>query len=263
MKGEEKLPQLKSDKMKIGASTLAGIEHSLDTTLEFIENLGLEYAELVHQYPDETISPDITESYSLKYSIHAPFMDVNIASLQSSTRSVSASQIKSSIDLADKINAEAVVVHPGVISFLPNKYFKKEVYGFAQESMIEIGRYGEDMGILTTFENMPAFNSMIYQDINELNDFLTSNGLYMTLDIGHGNHAGYSPDGMIFDSIKHIHIHDNFGDDDAHLPLGEGNIELNHIVHTLEEKNYKGIYIIEVNDYDSIEKSYRYMKDNF
>ena len=110
---------------------------------------------------------------------------------------------------------------------------------------------------------MPNFESMLFKDMVELNDFLESNGLFMTLDIGHANHAGYAADEMIFDSIKHIHIHDNFGDDDAHLPLGEGSIKLNDIVTTLESKNYNGIYILEVNDYDSIKKSYEYMKKNF
>ena len=36
--------------MKIGASTLAGLHTDLNIILEFIENLGLEYAELVHQF---------------------------------------------------------------------------------------------------------------------------------------------------------------------------------------------------------------------
>ena len=249
--------------MKIGASTLAGIEYDLENALEFIESIGLDYAELVHQYPSENIDSEALESYNLKYSIHAPFMDVNIASLQNESRLNSLNQIKSSIDLANEIDAEAVVVHPGVISFLPNKFFRKEVIGFAEESMIELGRYGDDLGVLTTFENMPAFNTMLYQNMEDLNELLEENDLYMTLDIGHANHAGYSPDEMIFDSIKHIHIHDNFADDDAHLPLGEGSIDLKAIVDTLEKKSYKGIYIIEVNDYDSIEKSYEFMKKNF
>jgi len=249
--------------MKIGASTLAGIEYSLENALDFIEGLGLDYAEIVHQYPSEKIDIDVLESYNLKYSIHAPFMDVNIASLQDQSRANSINQIKASIDLANKIDAEAVVVHPGTISFLPNKFFRKEVYGFADESMIELGKYGKDLGVLTTFENMPSFENMIYQNMEDLNEFLTCNDLYMTLDIGHANHAGYSPDEMIFDSIKHIHIHDNLGDDDAHLPLGEGSIDLKRIVNHLESKNYNGIYILEVNDYDSIKKSYEYMKENF
>lgn len=249
--------------MKIGASTLAGIEFELEKTLDFIENLGIEYAELVHQYPAEFIDSKILESYSLKYSIHAPFMDVNIASPQDQSRLNSIAQIKSSIDLANEINAEAVVVHPGLISFLANKYFKKEVYEFANESIKEIGDYAKDLGVMATIENMPNFESMIYQNIVDLNQLLVENEMHMTLDIGHANHVGYAPDEMIFDSIKHVHVHDNLGDDDSHLPLGEGSIDLKYIIDTLESKNYDGIYILEVNDYDSIKKSYEYMKKNF
>ena len=109
--------------MKLGASTLAGIEDSLENTLEFIENLGLDYAELVHQFPTENIDAELLDSYNLKYSIHTPFMDVNIATLQEKSRLNSIEQIKSSIDFANEINAEAVVVHPGLASFLAKKYF--------------------------------------------------------------------------------------------------------------------------------------------
>ncbi len=249
--------------MKIGASTLAGIEFELEKTLDFIENLGIEYAELVHQYPAEFIDSEILESYSLKYSIHAPFMDVNISSPQDQSRLNSIAQIKSSIDLANEINAEAVVVHPGLISFLANKYFKKGVYEFANESIKEIGDYAKNLGVMATIENMPNFESMIYQNIADLNQLLVENEMQMTLDIGHANHVGYAPDEMIFDSIKHVHVHDNLGDDDSHLPLGEGSIDLKYIINTLESKNYDGIYILEVNDYDSIKKSYEYMKKNF
>lgn len=249
--------------MKIGASTLAGIENELEDILEFIENLGIEYAELVHQYPYENIDTELLESFNLKYSVHSPFMDVNIAALQDKSRIQSVNQIKNSIDLASKINAEAVVVHPGLASFLANKYFIDKVYDFANESIKDIGDYGKDLGVLTTIENMPGFDGMLYQNIKDLDDLLVDLDMTMTLDIGHANHVGYSAEGMIFDSIKHVHIHDNFGDDDAHLALGEGSIKLNDIVNTLESKKYNGIYIIEVNDKESIKKSYEYMKKNF
>ena len=249
--------------MKIGASSLAGIEKPLEETLEFIEGLGLEYVELVHQFPCECPSIDTLESYDLKYTIHAPFIDVNIASLQEKSRLNSIEQIKESIDLANSLDCEAVVVHPGLTSFLPNKYFPEKVIESANDSIKELGEYSKDLGVLTTIENMPNFPSMIYQNIDDLNDLLVSLDMSMTLDIGHANHVGYSPEAMIFDSIKHIHAHDNLGDDDAHLALGEGSIELNAIINTLEKNNYKGIYIIEVNDFDSIEKSYDYMKKNF
>ena len=248
--------------MKIGASTLAGLKDKLEDSLEFIESLGLEYAEFLHQHPNEFVDQDIFGSYNLKYSVHAPFMDLNIASLQQKSRINSIEQIKTSIDLANEINAEAVVVHPGLITFL-GRNFKDEVYSLANESIKEIGDYGKDLGVLVTIENMPAFESMIYQNMNDLNDILVELDMSMTLDIGHANHVGYTADEMYFDSIKHVHAHDNNGDDDSHLPLGEGSIDLKHIINTLEAKNYDGIYIIEVNDNDSIKKSYEYMKNNF
>lgn len=249
--------------MKIGASTLAGITNKLEENLEFIENLGLDYAEIVHQYPHDKFDIEILESFNLKYSVHSPFMDVNIAALQEKSRINSIEQIKESINLANEINAEAVVVHPGLASFLANKYYLDTVYEYANASIKELGDYGKDLGVLVTIENMPTFDGMLYKDINDLHELLVSLDMYMTLDVGHANHVGYAPDEMIFDSIKHVHMHDNFGDDDAHLAFGEGSIDLKGIINRLEEKNYDGIYIIEVNDEDSIKKSYGYIKENF
>ena len=249
--------------MKLGASTLAGIEYDLKYALEFIEDLGLEYAEIVHQYPSEIVDVEILESFNLKYSIHAPFMDVNIASLQSESRKNSIEQIKNSIDLANEIGAEAVVVHPGSASFLAHKYFLDKVYETSNESIRELGEYSADLGVLTTIENMPDFNGMLYKNMEDLHELLVSLDMTMTLDIGHANHVGYPPEAIYFDSIKHIHAHDNFGDDDAHLALGEGSIDLKAIINNLEDKKFDGIYIIEVNDLDSVKKSYEYMKKNF
>ena len=248
--------------MKIGASTLATFNDELESSLEFIEGLGIEYAELLHQYPNEKIDKDIIDSYNLKYTIHAPFMDVNIAALGSKSRACSIEQIKDSIDLANEIDAKIVVVHPGLVPFLL-KEMPEKIYDIADKSIEEIASYSNDLGVSTTIENMPAFESMIYQDLNRLNDIVEKCGIAMTLDIGHANHSKISPDEMYFDSIKHIHAHDNLGDDDTHLALGEGSIQLNDIINTFEEKNYKGIYMIEVNTKDSIKKSVEYLKNNF
>ena len=248
--------------MKIGASTLAGMHEKLEDILDFIEGLGLEYAELVHQFPYENIDTDVLESYNLKYSIHSPFMDVNIASLQEKSRLNSMEQLKASIDLANKIDAETVVVHPGLMPFLARP-FEDKVYEIANEGIKELGDYGKDLGVTAAIENMPTFEGMIYQSLEKLDKLLCENEMFMTLDIGHANHVGYSADEMYFDSIKHIHAHDNFGDDDSHLALGEGNIDLKHVINTFESKNYDGIYIIEVNDEDSIKKSHEYISKNF
>ena len=248
--------------MKIGASTLATFNDSLDESLEFIESLGIKYAELLHQFPTEEFDLDLLSSFNLDYTIHAPFMDVNIAALGSKSRANSIEQIKDSVDLANQIDAKAVVVHPGLIPFLARE-MPEEIYKVANNSIREIGKYSNDLGVNTTIENMPAFENMIYQDMNRLNETLVELDMGMTFDIGHAHHSGISPDAMYFDSIKHIHAHDNMGDDDSHLALGEGNIQLKDIITTFENKNYDGIYMIEVNDKDSIKKSLEYLKNNF
>ena len=246
-------------KMKIGASTLATFNNSLNNSLEFIENLGIEYAELLHQYPNEKIDSDVLNSFNLKYTIHAPFMDVNIASLSTKSRNISIEQIKDSIDLANEIDASVVVVHPGLVPFIL-KEMPEKIYPIANKSIKELGEYSQDLGVNTTIENMPNFESMIYQDMTKLNEILVEFDMGMTLDIGHAHHSKIPENEMYFDSIKHIHIHDNMGDDDTHLPLGEGNIQFKHILDTFHEKNYDGIYMIEVNNKDSIKKSLEYLK---
>ena len=248
--------------MKIGASTLATFNDSLKDSLEFIESLGIEYAELLHQYPNEEFDFNILNSFNLQYTIHAPFMDVNIASLSSKSRANSIEQIKDSINLANEIDAGVVVVHPGLVPFLLKDQPEK-IYEIADKSIEELGKYSDDLGITTTIENMPAFESMIYQDMNRLNEVLVEYDMGMTLDIGHAHHSKIPENEMYFDSIKHIHIHDNMGDDDTHLPLGEGNIQFNDIINTFNDKNYDGIYMIEVNDKDSIKKSLEYLENNF
>ena len=249
-------------KMKIGASTLATFKNSLDDSLEFIESLGIKYVELLHQFPTEEFDLDVLNSFNLDYTIHAPFMDVNIAALGSKSRANSIEQIKDSVDLANQIDAKVVVVHPGLIPFLARE-MPEEVYKICDNSIKEIGDYSYDLGVNTTIENMPAFEAMIYQDMNRLNETLVEFDMGMTFDIGHAHHSGISPDEMYFDSIKHIHAHDNMGDDDSHLALGEGNIQLKDIITTFENKKYDGIYMIEVNNKDSIKKSLEFFKNNF
>jgi sugar phosphate isomerase/epimerase len=245
--------------MKIGASTLSVYGENFENSLEFFEKFNLEYVEVLHQYPSEEINIEILNSYNLKYTVHSPILDLNIASLNNTISKCSINDVKKSIDLANKLNSEIVVVHPGTIPFLARQ-FEKKVYNKSAESIKEIGDYAKDLGVLATIENMPNIEGFIYKDIVKLNDLLTSFEMYMTLDIGHAYTSGFSKNQIYFDSIKHIHLSDNFGSDDEHLALGEGSIDFKAIIDIFESKNYDGIYMIEVNDKDSVEKSLKYLK---
>lgn len=245
--------------MKIGASTLAGYKDSIENTLEYFEDLGLDYAEILYQFPNDEINPESLESFNLKYSVHSPIVDINIASLNKAMRKASIDEIKKAIDFANKLDSDIVVVHPGSIPFL-GKDFEDEIYALANSAIKELGEYGADLGITTTIENMPAFEGMMYQNMEKLNQTLEAYDMFMTLDIGHAYHCGYSPSEMYFQRVKHMHVHDNNGDDDSHYGLGKGSIDLKQILNKFESKNYDDAYIIEVNDKDSVKKSLEFLK---
>ena len=59
--------------MKIGASTLSGFEDDIGTNLEYFEELGLDYAEILHQYPNQDLDTSIFENYSLKIQRSFPY----------------------------------------------------------------------------------------------------------------------------------------------------------------------------------------------
>ena len=251
--------------MKIGASMLATENMAMKEALDYFEsNKYIEYVEILHDYPYREINDnneliDLINSYSLKYTIHSPFIDLNIASLNSALARLSVEEIKRSIDLANMIDSNIVVVHPGTVSF-SGRGKEDIIYAIGKESLKDIGDYGKDNDVNACIENLPNIEEFMYQDVSQLNETLTKLDLPMTLDIGHAHTAGFTPDEIYFDSIKHIHVHDNPGDDDTHLTLGEGSFAVNEFFDIFIQNNYDGSYMLELYSIDSIEKSIEYMK---
>ena len=74
----------------------------------------------------------------------------------------------------------------------------------------------------------------------------------MTLDIGHGNIG--SPRGKRLirlieafpDRIVHLHVSDNFGQRDDHLPIGSGSVRFAKILKALKKTGYEGTVTFEV-----------------
>ena len=252
--------------MKIGASHLASEDIPLEESLEIFEALNkIEYFEITHERPFREISDDknmidLINSYELKYTIHSAYTDLNIASFNKAIQKASINEIERSIDFAVDIDSDIVVIHPGIVSYTARNQVDL-VYSLGRESLIELRDYANDRGVNPCIENLPAIQGFMYQDINLLNETLTELDMPMTLDIGHAHTAGFAPVEMYFDCVKHIHVHDNPGDDDTHLTLGEGSLAVNDFFDVFMNKRYDGIYMLELHSPDSIKKSLEYMKE--
>ena len=70
----------------------------------------------------------------------------------------------------------------------------------------------------------------------------------ITLDVGHAVIAGHNPLDyvhLLFDELFHVHLHDNHGETDEHLPLGQGVIDYVGLIQTLKQLGYQGAITLE------------------
>jgi sugar phosphate isomerase/epimerase len=80
----------------------------------------------------------------------------------------------------------------------------------------------------------------------------------MTLDVGHLNISkkqGFEDKDLLKEMeqiakyVKHVHLTDNFGFSDSHLPPGMGNVPFKDILERLEKEGFKGTKIVEAGGY--------------
>jgi sugar phosphate isomerase/epimerase len=248
------------DKLKIGVSTLALFPMSLKEILDYLESIKIEYVEIIREYPYHEIDSDLVNSYNFKTSVHSPLSDVNIASLNESIRKASVKEIKDSIDLASKIDASVVVVHPGHMAYLTRE-FKDELMKSSLKSLEECSQYAEEHGIEMCVENMPDMEGMICKSLDELYEITKEIGVPMTLDVGHAHNMGLSIDEMLkYDNIGHIHLSDNDGSFDNHDAIGSKDIDFKSLFRGLEQIKFDGICVIEVKQQDELVKSVDHIK---
>ncbi|OPY34231.1 MAG: endonuclease IV [Methanomassiliicoccales archaeon PtaU1.Bin124] len=203
----------------------------------------------------------ITSPYDLTYSIHAPIFDVNIASINEKMRMESVEQISTSLKIAAQIDVDLVTIHPG--------YYPMGVRGFESraenkliESLGELNRISNDLGVNLALENMANQDSIIGRTAGELSRFIDGTDLGICFDVGHANTTGQIASILeLRDRIINVHLHDNDGQVDSHSSLGDGKIDFANIFHAL--KGYKGNYIIEARTISSALKSSNYLKRKF
>lgn len=190
---------------------------------------------------------NINETTSLELTLHLPFSDMNLAGLNKSIRTEVIRQMKHYITLAaNYINL--AVIHPGYLSPY-GAQVPQEAYLTNLASIQEICDFAADFGILIAVENMPDLPKIFGKYPDEMLEMLESIGSHnvgFTFDVGHANTVGLVNDflDLLADRISHVHIHDNMGKKDEHLPLGKGTIDWKQVMGKLS--GYKGIFVTEM-----------------
>ncbi len=240
--------------------TLQGFEKWVEAAKE----LGFDLIEILSEWPhyltrkNLKVFRETLDSYGLKVTVHAPFSDINIGSFNERIRKASLEALREALELSAELDALAVTVHPGHCSPVSVKN-RDEYLRIHRESLRKIARWSEEYGVKVGVENMPKFVILDAQTCERLNEIIGDIGIGVTFDLGHLNTTTRNFDRFLEvfrGRIVHLHLHDNSGEADEHLALGDGTVPWRRVLPKLP----KTTMALEVNDLESARKSLEFLK---
>lgn len=209
-----------------------------------------------HSLEGENIEVFQEISQEMSLSIHAPFEGINLASLNDEVWEESIKKTKKAIIGASKINANCTTIHPGHLTSVTN-HFPDRAWRRSIRSIRRLSEIAQEQKTDIAIENMPKMEHLFCKHPSEIHGFIETvdkPNLKFTFDIGHAN-TNNNIDKFLEKphKIDHIHIHDNKGDRDSHLEIGDGNIDVEKTIEKLS--GYRGPYVIEGRNLDEGKRS--------
>lgn len=261
--------------MILGVSDHSSFEVSLKTLLEFASKLATQTVELksdrlellsaisnTHRMPS---IKNLLNSYDFKYFVHAPSIDVNLASLNPDLRKASERAILRAVNLAAETGAKLLVSHVGRLSRDYSQKLVEKSVNNAASSLKTLARISNELGIVFTIENDHGSSDRVLAGYPEqIKLLLESIGCKLTLDVGHANTLGKIEDFLKLDKfIVNVHLHDNNGARDEHLAPGKGNIDFSELFRVMKNwQNHKPL-IIECHSFAGLSEGVEYMRREF
>lgn len=230
--------------MKVGFTTLALFMHDNTKIIELAKKHSFEMIEILGEDPFFEKDSGEFKDCGIDMRIHAATVDINIASLNKGIRKESVRQMIECGRYAEKINAQTITVHPGIIG-RNEPHLRKMAMEYSIES---VGEIIDNTNVEISVENMPVRGKFLANKVDELEEIQTQTGCYLTIDTGHGNTCGNLEEMLDLKKISYCHINDNDGERDQHITVGDGTLDLE-----LLKKIDK--CIIELNNFDNILKS--------
>jgi sugar phosphate isomerase/epimerase len=205
---------------------------------------------------------EVLASTRLRASVHAPYGDLNLATLNDPIWRESIRQICTCIEHASSLTSR-VTIHPGYLSPV-GKLMPQKVWGLQKDALRQIGKCAVEHNVTACLENMIGVKEFLCRFPEELMGMTEGiEGISMTFDFGHANTVGKVNDFLPHVAkAAHIHIHDNQGVSDEHLALGEGTINWKTVGRAVAA-NYHGIVVVEGRSVEEGKKSLAVFRECF
>ena len=240
--------------MNLAASTLHLMDKPLEEAFPDLLGLGTRNIELADS-GHHALNPKLVErlqelraSYELSYSIHAPYADTNLAADDDLIREWILKRVRASIRFASELDARCVVVHPGWTT-ATDRFMKGRAWELNLRSLRWLLRYAEEYGVDMLIENVPGPTPYLLVSAEDFQLFYDEmkQPMGMVLDVAHANLNGEVAEftRRFSDRIRHVHVSDNDGESDQHLPIGDGGIDWEGVMALLRGSGFSGWVVVE------------------
>lgn len=205
-----------------------------------------------HAALDETGRDDFLEVASriaeagLSVTFHAPFLELRPGAFDPKIRRVTVDRLRQVFDLVPYFRPQTVVCHPS---------FDAKYYPGAEDEWLKnsldtwrsFAALAEDLDTVIVLENVYEKSP---RELIRLLTALDSKRVRFCFDTGHFNVFARKPleDWLrvLGPFLRQLHLHDNQGEVDSHLPIGEGNFPFPRLMDHLAREKIRPLVTLEV-----------------
>jgi len=204
-----------------------------------------------HASLDRFVVKDFTEvaarllDAGLTVTFHAPFMDLRPGAIDPQIRQTTIDRLQQVFDLVPLFRPLSVVCHPS----FDQKYYVSNEPLWLENS---IDTWGKFVTVADELDTMIALENVYESDSHHLClllQALPSARICFCFDTGHFNVFSKMPLNSWMQNlgsrIGHIHLHDNKGTLDEHLPVGQGNFPFHEFFRMLRDQGGDPIITVE------------------
>ena len=218
-----------------------------DFTMKLIEPLGDNWQGCIEKAILDT------EKLGIKFEIsHLPF------SMKTATDPSFMPKFKrdvfNAIEASKMLGVDYAVIHPNTITVRAEEFDRRKSYDSVMNHLSPFVDYASKVGVRIVVENMRVVHEKYpthryCQDPDELCEIADALGVGICWDFGHANICGLCQSDAIRyvgKRLKVLHVNDNTGTDDDHLPPFIGKINWRDAMQGLSDIGFKGLFNYEI-----------------
>ena len=197
---------------------------------------------------------------ALETTIHGPFMDLSPGGVDRKIKEVTSDRFLKTIELAYFFKPKLIIFHPGYEKWK----FNGDVKLWLESSLSTwrpLVKKAEELELTLAIENV--FEETPDSLATLLNE-IDSPHFRFCFDTGHHHCFSKSPLPIWLEVLGkylgEVHLHDNHGQIDEHLPVGDGDFAFDEFFHLLSQFGLNPIYTIEPHEEAHLRRSLQAVK---